>query len=335
MSELYPKVAIIPITYKCNLQCKMCNIWRLDNIDLTMEALSRLLSDKTLAASLESINITGGEPLLRNDLCEIIDKLVCICPKLSSINLNTNGVMTKKIGELINEVEKIKRSRRDFSFSIYISLDGVGTIHDEMRGRTGTYKAVMDTLGMLKELKVDYKFHYGLNYTITPENYMYMDDVMRLAQENCIMVDYTYSMKSSMYFSNNDYFEDKASYSDAAKEFIINRIQEYIGRRQLSYSVSYYRNLIAMIRGEKRRVGCIFQKSGFFLHPLGDIYLCWACENKLGNIYQQTFSDIWNNKRREQLQAEILSHCQDCYNNCYVDFQRIKIIQRIIQGEEA
>ncbi len=334
MSNLFPKVAIIPITYKCNLRCKMCNIWRLDNIDLTMEALRRLLADKNLAASLESINITGGEPLLRNDLCEIIDELVCICHKLSSITLNTNGVMTKKLGELINEVEKIRSRRRNFSFSIYISLDGVGTIHDEMRGRTGTYKAVMDTLDMLKELKVDHRFQYGLNYTITPENYMFMDDVMRLAQENCIAVDYTYSMKSPMYFSNIDYFEDKVSYSDTAKEFIISKIQEYTRRRLLSYSASYYRNLIAMIKGEKRRVGCIFQKAGFFLHPLGDIYLCWACENKLGNIYQQTFSDMWNNKRREQLQSETLSYCQDCYNNCYVDFQRINIIKKIIQCEE-
>lgn len=333
MNDLYPKVAILPITYKCNLQCKMCNIWKQKENDIPLDVIVNFFSDPNLSNSIESVNITGGEPLLRKDICDIIDKLIMLCPQLYLVTINTNGISTESYRMLIEQIDKIRKKRRDFMLSIYISLDGIGSAHDEMRGRKGTYEAVINTLHLLADLKKRFHFSISLNFTITPNNYIYMDDVMDFAIENRIPLDYTFSMSSPMYFTNSDYFNQEVEYLDTEKDLIIQKIQEYKERKLLSYSGSYYRNLMAMIKGEKRKFGCIFQKEGFFLHPSGDVYLCWAFDKKIGNIFRQTFSEMWNNIMRKELQESLLDACAKCYNNCYVDFRRMKTVQSLLKVE--
>ena len=65
------------ITEQCNSRCKICSIWREgvnSRSELSLEDIKKLLDSKCLG-DIGCIDISGGEPFLRQDLVEIV-KLV-------------------------------------------------------------------------------------------------------------------------------------------------------------------------------------------------------------------------------------------------------------------
>ena len=65
--------AAIITTYRCNMRCQMCNIWRFPTKkeeEFKAEILNKL-------PGLSFCNVTGGEPFLRDD----IEKIVYILKK--------------------------------------------------------------------------------------------------------------------------------------------------------------------------------------------------------------------------------------------------------------
>ena len=83
-------------TFRCNAQCNMCNIWKFQTNP--NEEIDASYYEK-LPAGLR-INITGGEPTLRQDIDKIFEILY---PKSRLLELSTNGYNTKKIVELANK----------------------------------------------------------------------------------------------------------------------------------------------------------------------------------------------------------------------------------------
>ena len=108
-----PRFAIVAVLDRCDAKCVMCNIWKEHQRDET--SLSYF---NTLPESLRSVNVTGGEPFMRQDLAEvirIIDKR-CHHPR---ILISSNGFNTKKI---LNKTEEILGINRRVGFRL--SVDG-------------------------------------------------------------------------------------------------------------------------------------------------------------------------------------------------------------------
>lgn len=63
--------ASIIVTYRCNARCQMCNTWKYPSRgeeEIGVEVYEKL-------PFMETVNVTGGEPFLRDDLNEIISLL--------------------------------------------------------------------------------------------------------------------------------------------------------------------------------------------------------------------------------------------------------------------
>lgn len=110
----------VSVTNKCNLRCKYCmpeegitDIGH-ENI-LTIEELSRLVR---VAARLgiRKVRLTGGEPLVRKNIADLIAKIAAI-PKISDIALTTNGVL---FADMAKELKQAGLKRVNFSLD---SLD--------------------------------------------------------------------------------------------------------------------------------------------------------------------------------------------------------------------
>ena len=71
------------LTYRCNAKCLYC---RIQDIDLKELGIKEILSilDELAAMGTRWISFTGGEPLLRDDIGEIIDYIT------TSLNNNNN-----------------------------------------------------------------------------------------------------------------------------------------------------------------------------------------------------------------------------------------------------
>ena len=86
----------VAITQRCNFQCDFCHkegeqCSRGDCAEMTVDEIVRIAR---IAVSLDisRIKLTGGEPLMRKDLCEIV-KGIAEIPGLRDLSMTTNGSM--------------------------------------------------------------------------------------------------------------------------------------------------------------------------------------------------------------------------------------------------
>ena len=63
--------ACLIVTYRCNAKCYMCNTWQ--HPSQKADEFGLELIDK-IPGGLKFLNITGGEPFLRDDIEEIVVK---------------------------------------------------------------------------------------------------------------------------------------------------------------------------------------------------------------------------------------------------------------------
>lgn len=126
-----PGEVIWAVTKRCNLWCKHCSISEEDPEELSTEEGFSLIEE---AAKLGHVKFgfTGGEPLLRRDIYDLIEYAASFDMQ---VVMATNGT-------LITE-EVAKRLKKAGLERAAISIDGIGPAHDEFRGVEGTYRNVV------------------------------------------------------------------------------------------------------------------------------------------------------------------------------------------------
>jgi MoaA/NifB/PqqE/SkfB family radical SAM enzyme len=153
VGQVRPRVLNFQVNDICNARCVMCNIWRRKRCaELSPGELAALLSDPYFS-ELEHVGITGGEPTLRKDLAQFYEVLPTVCPRLTGASFITHGLDTDRGVGAYTRVDAHYRSR-NLSFSGMVSIDGVGTLHDRVRGRQGAFDSATRTLFGLKDAGV-------------------------------------------------------------------------------------------------------------------------------------------------------------------------------------
>ena len=121
---------LIEVTERCNLNCAVCfaDSGRGKAEDPSLEKISRLLERSMAAAGPCNLQLSGGEPTLRDDIPEIVELARRI--GYSFIQVNTNGL------RLASDKEYIRRLQAAGLSSVYLQFDGVDDeIYHSLRGR--------------------------------------------------------------------------------------------------------------------------------------------------------------------------------------------------------
>ncbi|MFC1658041.1 radical SAM protein [Candidatus Omnitrophota bacterium] len=164
-----PLYVVWGLTYRCNLRCLYCGIWRTRRRELKTESILSII-DGLSQLGTKAICFSGGEPLLRNDLGKII--AYAHEKNIPCIDINSNGTLVKQ------RIASIKNIRL-----LCLTLDGPEEIHNRMRGR-GTYKQVLEAAQIARKNKIRVYFRTVL----TKLNLEYIDDVLNLANKMSIKV---------------------------------------------------------------------------------------------------------------------------------------------------
>ncbi len=153
------------LTYNCNLRCKMCPFWKRISEDFSIEQEKTILR-KIYDSGACGIAFEGGEPLLRNDLAEILAFSRSLPLHTSLI---TNGTLLES---------RIDEIAQYINGAIYVSLDGLEKTHDTIRGVNGSFKkAVRGIVTSAERVSVT------INTTIMAENIHEIEDIVKLAKE--------------------------------------------------------------------------------------------------------------------------------------------------------
>lgn len=143
-SKIYPRLAGIHFTENCNSRCLTCDCWRsrTENEISTQRAID--LFGELNSLGIKNIRLAGGEPLMRQDLFEILEQLDDDPQR--RITLATNGLMLRKYADKINDSPIT---------NLTVSLDGIGETNDQIRGITGGFDRVWNSLSKInKKIKI-------------------------------------------------------------------------------------------------------------------------------------------------------------------------------------
>ncbi len=137
IDALMPRRLWLYTNYNCNLQCDYCCVVagpRADPRNLASDRIQSLV-DQASAAGLEHVFLTGGEPLLRQDLPDLIRYVTDRLP----MTLLTNAMLLR--GARWEPIRRLIEERRPVAFQV--SLDSAGpTLHDAHRGRQAHARAL-------------------------------------------------------------------------------------------------------------------------------------------------------------------------------------------------
>jgi len=143
----------------------MCPFWKRTSQDSSLEQ-EKVILKQIYDSGAVGIALEGGEPLLRNDLVEILAFSRSLPLHTSLI---TNGTLLEsKIDEIAPYINGV----------VYVSLDGLEKTHDAIRGVGGSFRKAVRGISAAKE-----KVAVTINTTIMAENIDEIEDLVVLAKE--------------------------------------------------------------------------------------------------------------------------------------------------------
>lgn len=166
---LGPLALHLEVVAACNLKCVHCFAGELPRKEepLTLKELDNLFSQMAAVGTFR-LGLTGGEPLLRKDLFEIIDLALShgLCPCVT-----TNGL-------LITEDIARQFGKRELVW-LNVSLEGAtAATNDPIRG-SGTFDRVVEQLRILRR-----HCRFTLAFTIMSTNLHEVQACAKLAEES-------------------------------------------------------------------------------------------------------------------------------------------------------
>ena len=161
-----PNYAVIYIDGRCNMHCGFCCHAAMDARKTPIMPAEKWGSIFRKAQSLLHLTVTGGEPFIRKDFVEIIDKIILSCG-VPRVSIKTNGFYTERIK---NFIPKLIDKHKNTEFTLSISLDGPEEMHDKVRNFKGGYKQVLETIEIMKVYRNRPNFFLRLASVLTKDN---------------------------------------------------------------------------------------------------------------------------------------------------------------------
>ncbi len=125
-----PLIAGHKLLYRCNLRCRMCPFWRREDGELLSLGDEIRMLESLAEAGVSFMGFEGGEPFLRKDLAAILRE----SHERFHTSLVTNGwLLQSRLAEA-----------RPYLEHLFVSLDGIGPVHDALRGIEGSYRKAVE-----------------------------------------------------------------------------------------------------------------------------------------------------------------------------------------------
>jgi radical SAM protein with 4Fe4S-binding SPASM domain len=276
----------------------MCNIWR--NPTKSDEEIKA--SDLKSLPKLKFINLTGGEPFIRQDLDEIVEE----CYRHTKrIVISTSGWFEERIIALAKKFPNI---------GIRISIEGLSCKNDELRGQNGGFDKGLRTLLTLREMGIK---DIGFGCTVSNNNSEDMLSLYKLSK-SLGMEFATAAFHNSYYFHKDDNVITNTDEVCRNFETLINE-QLRENHPKSWFRAFFNMGLINYIEGNRRMLPCEAGTTNFFIDPFGEVYPCNGLEEKfwkesMGNIHSADFMNIWESEQAEKVRAQV----RNCPKNCWM-----------------
>lgn len=308
--QYQPVTAVWEVTMGCNMRCKHCGSSCAQPFHdelTTCEALD--IIDQLSAIGLRWITLSGGEPLTRHDLSNLIYRLA---EKKIAVNIITNGWL------LANKAHSLCEAGVS---TVAVSLDGPREIHDMIR-IPGSYERSESGIREMKR----YGKSVGVVTTITRQNLPHLqalrEDLIRMGVDS-------WQVQIGLPMGN---LKEHPEWLITPPEVddIINFCYETMkdGRIRIypADCIGYFNKLEQEVRRVSYQTsntewdGCNAGVRGFGILHNGDILGCTSIRSREfieGNLRERSLADIWNDPesfswRRDMTKKHLSGFCGRC-----------------------
>lgn len=300
------------VTAACQSKCKTCQIGAMycqdpkrAEQDLKIDEIEKIF--KTMKP-VYFFNISGGEPFLRKDLPEIVE-LACKYLKPRVIHTPTNGIAYDRI---IKDTERILEIIQNYDpsvpFTVKPSIDGIGDLHDEIRGVKGNFERLLKTIDGLKKLEKKYdNFHLELGTVVSNFNIDHLDEIEDFVHSLGVE-----SYRNEVAECRTEFFnlEDPITppadvYQNLMKNFA-KKIEDNIGTKKSlaklteALRVVYYDIAGKILETKTQVIPCYAGVSNVHINYDGGVWPCCVLgyNKEIGNLrdYNYDFMKLWKSE---------------------------------------
>jgi radical SAM protein with 4Fe4S-binding SPASM domain len=307
--DCYPVYIEIGPTNRCNHHCIFCALDWINKKyqDINPEVLNRTFKEMD-ACGVKSVMFAGeGEPFLHPDICEFV-----INAKSAGLDvaMATNGVLFTE--------EKIRRCLPHLSWVRY-SLDaGTADTHSKIHkcGKKD-FEKTLDNIRKAVAFKKqnNYPVIIGVQFLIIPENLNeigpFIEIMKDIGVDNVQLKPYSQHPLSKNRFSLDVTMIDKISknsseYGDDSFQVIFRQKSAHRVVEEKPYNECYGLPFYALIEADGSIIPCnLFHTRSEFSY---------------GNLYHETFSEIWRSEKRHDVIAKIKEMgIETCRKGCRLD----------------
>ena len=316
-----PVYALVYVTQRCDAKCRHCFLW--GELNQSHRELT-VCEFQQLAASmgpLLQLTLTGGSPELRSDLPAIARAFHQRCRPVN-LTICVNGYHTQTI---CSQIEEILRLCPDQNLTVGVSLDGLGAVHDEIRGMRGLFEKVVATfleLGQLK--KVNPRLSLTCALCVSELNWQTAEATADWAHQH-LPIDL---LKPILVRGNARDPSALGNHGARTYERLVQREENALaqGRRSLlalatRAKEAVQRDLISEFQCQPRyRVPCAAARQTAVIRADGTVMACEMRAEKLGDLRQENMDlrRVWMGYAAESFRRKIRLEKCACHHHCFM-----------------
>lgn len=301
-------------TLTCNANCKHCGSSaekRKYDGELTTEEIKSAFRQiaEDMDASKILINVTGGEPLVRKDLCEVMEYAT---NELGfHWGMTTNGILLTE-----ENIEKLRKANME---TVSVSIDGLEETHNKFRGVPNSYSIIINNIKNLK--KAGFVKHIQVTTVFHKENINQLEELYEIMLSLGLDSWRLVSMDPIGRANENDDLLLNGEEIKKLLDFIKSKKKDK--RLELTYGCPGFLGLEYEKEVRRYYFNC---RTGINVASIlynGDLFVCPNVprikELIQGNIRTDNFKSVWDNKYKE-FRTKERTKCDECKKCEYWDY---------------
>lgn len=289
-----PVFSAVRVTHRCNARCLTCIFWKENkkSDELSPQIIEAFYKDK-LFSELEMLTLSGGEATLRDDLADIAEAVLKSCRNLKGITLCTNGFDNRRVIRAVQNLLKLAQSRDNMRLYVSVSLDGVGQLHEKIRGVPDAFEKVTKTFADLKKIQQKNNLFLSVNCTVQPLNVPYLKEIVDYGEKNNLPLTFS-PICTSEVFTDDEELKKRLQFSPEQLADLQKIIKDELLPRLRAFNRAFWRDYLNLINGAKRRVPCLLLNHYLQIDANGFMSGCdFASRFIYGHIKDSESHRIW------------------------------------------
>lgn len=296
-------------TLSCNAACKHCGSSaekRKYEGELTTEEIKNAFCQiaHDMDARKIMVNVTGGEPLMRHDLYEVME----YATKELGFHwgMTSNGMLLTK-----ENIEKLKKANME---TISISIDGLSQTHDSFRGVPGSYERILRSITNLKN--ANFLKHIQVTTVVNKSNIQELEELYEVMKSLSLDSWRIATMDPIGRANENSELLLNGKEMKQVLDFVVTANQK--GALRVDYGCPGFLGINYEMTARPWPFNC---RTGINVASIlynGDLFVCPNVPRipRLiqGNIRTDNFADVWNHKYQE-FRSKERTKCKMC-NKC-------------------